>query len=424
MKKRIKILAANQFFQGSFIFTASNFIVSLLNYFFNFLAGRALGPTGYGEITAFFSYTIIFSVPFTIISMLIIQKIASKEIDPHGFARGLELWFNKKILSFWFLAIILIAFTPLLPKITNVSLTTAYAITITVILAPFCLFYSSVLQGLRMFLAFASIGVIAALIKLTGAILVTLRIDGLLTILFFLIISSVINLVASIFIFKKSIKINIVKINIEKRLIHAILNKYFFLTSISIFGITLLSNLDMVFVKKFLPPSQAGFLGAWTLFARIVFYLIGPLISLSFIFFSSKKNIDEQNRILVGSLIALFLISLVCYFFYAVFPLTLVNIIFGNKFSYIGQFLLLALFLGISYSIINLMNSYFLAKKNLLALILPVSLPIYILILFIFGTHLVNIMKIDVLFSSSIALIYLAAYFFQKKLNRSFIISA
>lgn len=424
MKNKIKLLVNNQFFQGSFIFTASNFIISVFNYFFNFLAGRALGPMGYGEIAAYFSYTAIFSLPFTIISMLVIQKIGSKDINPRGFARSLEIWFDKKIKSYWSLAIVLIVFVPFIPKLTNVTLATAIAITISVILSPFFVFYSSALQGLKMFLAFALISVVVALIKLSGAILVTLKIDGVLTILICLTISNIIYLAAAILTFKKSVKVNTVKSNIEKRLIHALLNKYFFLTSISILSITLLSNLDMIFVKKFLVSSQAGFLGAWILFSRIIFYLVGPLISLSFIFFSSKKNADGQNKILSGSFIVLAFVSLICYCFYSFFPSLLVNIVFGNKFQYISRFLILGLFFGIFYSIINLMNNYFLAKKNLLALILPVSLPVYIIILFIFRNNLVNIMKVDVIFSATVSVIYLFAYFLQKKFNRSFIISS
>ena len=75
MMKLLKKLWANEFFQGGFFLTSSSFTINVLNYFFNLLAARTLGPSGFGEITAFFSYNNIFSVPILVVTLVLIQKI-------------------------------------------------------------------------------------------------------------------------------------------------------------------------------------------------------------------------------------------------------------------------------------------------------------------------------------------------------------
>ncbi len=421
MKNRIKSFSNNLFIQGSFLFTVSNLIISLLNYFFNFLVGRALGPSGYGEITAFFSYTALFSIPFTIISTLIIQKIGSKETNHHAYVKSLELWFIKKIKKWWYLSLLLIILAPIMPRITNVSGVTGYLIIVVAILSPFSVFYSSALQGLKLFLISVVISIFTGFIKFTGALLVSLKIDGLLTVLLFLTISSIFNLVAVILSFRKYVKSIKAEAKIEKGIKEAV-DKYFFLTSISVFSITLLANFDIIFVKKFFLPGDAGFFAAWSLFAKIIFYLVGPFVSLSFIFFSSKKNTKQQDKILIGTLLALVIVGSICFAVYTFFPVV-VEIIFGNKFKYIIQYLPMAAIFGVFYSVINLFNNYFLAKKSLFTLILPLSFPIYICILFVSRGSLVKIINTDIFFGFAVSIIYLIAYIFQKKFNRSFIIS-
>lgn len=422
MKKKFHSIINNQFIQGSLLFTISNIFISLLNYFFNFLAGRSLGPTGYGEIVAFFSYTAIFSIPFTVISSLIIQKISSSNLDHLAFSKSLEFWFMGKLKKWWFISIIFLFIAPFLPKLTNLSPVTSFLIIFTVMLSLFSVFYSSALQGLRIFLLISIIGIITVFIKFLGALAISINFGGLSTILTFLVISSIFNLSAVFFSFKKFVRPRVVEYKIEKRIASAILNPYFFLTAISVISIILLTNFDIIFAKKFFVAKDAGLFAAWSLFAKIVFYLVGPLVTLSFIFFSNKKNIGEQERILAGTLLVLFFVGSACYIAYTFFPF-LVEVIFGNKFTYIIDFLPQAAIFGIFFSIINLFNNYFLAKKSLFTLILPLAFPVYIFLLFIFGKDFSGIIKIDVFFGLGISIIYLGAYLLQKMINRSIIIS-
>ena len=312
MKNKIRSLITHQFVKGSFIFTISNFIISLLNYFFNFLVGRTLGPSSYGEVTAFFSYITIFSIPFTIISTLIIQKISSTNLDHYAYSKSLEGWFITKIKKWWFLFIMFIFITPFIPKLTNISHITGYLIIASVIIAPFSIFYISALQGLKLFLIVAVINVITAFIKFLGSFLVSLHIDGLLTVMSFLMFSTVFNLIAVFFSFNKYVKPEKLDYKIGKRIRDAVFNRYFVLTTASIISIILLTNVDIIFSKKYFTATEAGFFAAWSLFAKIIYYLIGPFVTLTFIFFSSDKDSKDQDRILIGTLGVLTIVSFLC----------------------------------------------------------------------------------------------------------------
>ncbi len=249
MKNRIKSFSNNLFIQGSFLFTVSNLIISLLNYFFNFLVGRALGPSGYGEITAFFSYTALFSIPFTIISTLIIQKIGSKETNHYAYAKSLELWFIKKIKKWWYLSLLLIILAPIMPRITNVSGVTGYLIIVVAILSPFSVFYSSALQGLKLFLISVVISIFTGFIKFTGALLVSLKIDGLLTVLLFLTISSIFNLVAVILSFRKYVKSIKAEAKIEKGIKYFSMGRIMWFTNLE----TTKRHEELTLYKKYTP---------------------------------------------------------------------------------------------------------------------------------------------------------------------------
>ena len=193
----------NPFIQGGAILTIGNFFISFLNYIFNLFAGRLLGPQGYGEITALFSYTLIFSIPFSIFSNLIIQKIGSKENNQLLFVKMLHNWFFSKLKKWSFLIFFLILSAPFLPRLTNLSPFVSYSFIILIILYLFTVIYTSTLLALRFFLVFILISILGVLIKLSGILFVYFGIDGVNTIIFFTILSSLIPLLFIIYLSEK-----------------------------------------------------------------------------------------------------------------------------------------------------------------------------------------------------------------------------
>lgn len=412
MTKLLKKLWSNEFFQGGVFITTASILGNILNYFFNLLAGRALGPIGYGEITALFSYSTILSVPILVITMVIIQKLGAKGESRLAFAKSLEDWFLARLKKWWPLTFAVLVLTPFLPRITNLSTTAAYAFFPLIILSLISSFYGALVQGLRLFFWVALIGITSAALKLLGALLALIWGGSVTTIIVFLLVSTIFGTFAYHYIITKMIRPASIKTRtvITRRALSLLIDPQFSITFISLLAITVLNNADVIFVKKFFSPIEAGIYSSWSLFAKIVLYAIGPLTSVGYIFFTSRENETFHRKTLLISLTTLFLISIISYLSYTYLSAFIVNLFFGQKFNSVIPYLGYASIFGSLYTGITFVNNYFIAKKEKFALILPIMIPIYILFLFASGKNLLSVMRINIFFSTFVLGLYLIVF--------------
>jgi len=419
MKKKIIALSRNSFFQGGIFLTASGFIASFFNYVFNILVAQALGPNSYGEISALFSYLLVTSVPLNVVATIITQKISSHDEKSFIFAQALEKWFLSKLKRVMAFSVFLIVIIPFLPRLTNLSLISSVALVLLFITSVIGIFYSSALQALHLFLASSIISVAATLIKLFGGTLAWLKLGNFNIVILFLIISQIVSFFAGLVIYKKNV--NLVNLRskptflplIRKRLFQVFKSEQLIITAFSILAVTLLSNADIIIVKKFSSAFTAGIYSSWSLFAKIILYIVNPLVSLSLIFFSSKKNLHQQNNVLIISLILLVLTGIIGFFAYLFFPQLITHVIFGSRFNAVIPYITKAAIFGTFYTAIMLLNNYFLAKKSRAALILPLFIPFYLAGLFLVKSSIQNVMMLNIYFSVSIALIFLLAFLYN-----------
>jgi len=411
--KKISQLAKNKFIQGGLIFTVANFFVSLFNYLFNSLSAKALGPHGYGEITALFSYQIIFSVPLAVIGTIIIRRIGfagqSKWLVAYQFNR----WFWEKTKKWFFIILIISPLFIFLPRFTNLKpITTVLLVSIT-LLGFIGSYYGAVFQGLQLFLAISLLGILGATIKFSGAMIAYLKLGGLTTIFIFLFLSALAPIIIAAKIINQKFKDKIKKITgsyvLKKRILRVLNNKHILITALSLLSISFIGNIDIIYVKKFFSADQAGLYSAWILFAKIITYVVGPLNGLALIFFSDKENKGERRKIVYLILILLFLTSLTMYFLYYFFPQPLIAIILSAKFSYIQALLPQAAVFGFFLAIITFFNTFFIAKQRKESLLIAFSAPFYLLAIYFFASSFNNLIQINIIYSLIVALIYLGA---------------
>ncbi len=412
MNNTIKKFWNNELLKGGAIFTIASIFNNVLSYFFSILAARGLGPVGFGEITALFSYMTLFSVPMLVMSLVMIQKIASKgELSEH-FSLSLEEWFLAKIKKWWILIIPFVLISPYIPRITNLSAMSGYFLILLTALAVVGGFYIAMLQGLKLLIWFSAVNLLSTVLKLSGAIFVYVGIDGLLTIMIFLTLASLLTILIPHMAIRKNVipdKKHIVS-KLNKRLLEAVFNKHVMVTSLSIVAITILNNADIIFVKKFFSAYEAGIYSSWTLFAKIILYLTGPLTTVSYIFFARSTTEKHHKKVLTASFGLLLAVASVSFLFYRYSSLFVIQIFFGNKFNAVAPYLTSASIFGSVYATIVFINNYFLAKKNNFSLILTVFIPVYILLLFLIPKTLASIISLNIYFSLFIATLYLVAY--------------
>jgi O-antigen/teichoic acid export membrane protein len=414
MQELVKKLWSNDFLKGGFLLTLSSFILNIFNYFFNFLAGRILGPTGFGEITALFSYVYIVSVPLSVISLIIIEKISSTQFDKLSYALTLEDFFWQRIRKWWFLLLPLVAIIPFIHRVTNLAEVTSLILIPYILISFMNSFYGSAFQGLRLFFLILVMNLVGSVVKLAGPFAATLLPQKLDTVLMFIFISIIFPLILSIWVLRKKHKstpsTQVTKGTIEKRLVTIIFSKQVIITTLSILAITLFNNIDIIFVKKFFDPETAGIYSSWSLFAKIILYIVAPISGVSYIFFASNQTKKKENLALLGSLVILFLIGLASYLGYRYFGTFIITTFFGSKFSTVIPFLAQAGIYGSLYAGITFINNYFIAKKSMFGLILPIAIPFYFLGLFLTNHNLQNIFSLNIIFSAIVMAFYLLGW--------------
>lgn len=397
------------FYRSSFLMTIGSFAGNLLNYAFNFISARALGPAGYGEIVSLFSYLSILTIPVVIPSTIITQKISAHRADRAVYASTIEAWILKKYARWWWLFILFVILSPLTPYVTNLSLTTSIALVPLLLFSVVGAFYLAALQGLRRFQDFISIGLISTIIKLIGALLVFLGIFGFNSILIMLIASAVFSFYQGKKIFTRYTGMQDPKNHTvyTQRIAGVVANKQFVITALSLIAVMLFNNVDIMFVKKFYSAHDAGIYSAWSLFAKIIFYVIGPIIAVGFVFFADKTD-DNHVKTLKSSLMILMFISACGVSIYSFFPSLVVSIFFGTQFQAVQKHLPSAALFGMFYAAIFLINNYFIATNDKKSITLALTMPLYALGLFsLSGTNISHIIQYNMSYSLAMAIIYI-----------------
>ncbi len=412
MLKKAKKIWQNEFFRGSLFFTLASFLTNILNYFFNFIAGRSLGPQGYSEITTLFSYMSITAVPTAVFSTFLIQKISSSEDNRFVLAHSMEQLLWQKIRRWWFVPLLSLSIIPFIPKITNLSVSAGTVLIPLILLSFIATFYGATMQGLKLFFLYSFISFIATFLKLLGAILSTRIFYKFNVIMFFIFLSVVIPLIIVFFILRSTLrkKVGAKTLKIDRRIVSLLFNVQFLLILFSTLALTLFNNIDIIFVKKFFISTDAGIYSSWSIFAKIIFYALGPLISISFIFFSGTKNKKSQNVALNIALLFLIFVAIGSFIVYKNFAGLVISALFGNKFFAVAPYLSLASIFGSLYAAIAFLNGYFLAKNDKTSLILPLLLPVYFIFLWFGEKKLLYVMNLDIFFSAVVTIFYVAVY--------------
>lgn len=412
MQNLLKKVWSNEFSKGAVYIFISSYISNFLNYVFNILLGRSLGPTGYGEINALYSYISLISFPMGVLATIVIQKIGQAESQIKT-VYLLEEFFLRKLKTWIPLLLILLILTPFLSRITNLSMAASLSMIPLIYLSVLGSFYGSVLHGLRAFVLIASITIIAGILKTLGPVLTSLGVDGMTTILIFLFLSQGVGIPFAFYYIRRKIqasRIHKTEPKIDRRLITVFTSKAFLLTASSTIAVTIFGTFDIIIVKKFLSGELAGIYSSWSLFAKIIFYILGPIQSVIFVFFATKTQSVWQSRILIMTLITLLLVSMLSYIGYSFLPSFIVHFFFGSKFDAVIPLLQYASIFGFFYSVVAIINSYFLAKRSKFTLILTFSIIIYIILLLFIPKQLINIIWLNIVFSFAVSVIYIFAF--------------
>jgi O-antigen/teichoic acid export membrane protein len=380
--------------KGTLILTLSNFFVSFLNYISNSLSAKSLGPAGFGELSALFAYLNIFSIPITVLTTLVIVKLGNVGSERFEVARKIERWFWSQIFERKILIFLAVSTIIFIPSITNLSPESSITLYVLAALGIVTAFYFSILQGLHKFIAFSLLLVLISVGRYIGTYFSSINSGGILNIYAGLIIGYVI-----VFLLSKKITNNMLPKNNQKLTItisQFISRKSTLVTSISLLSLALLSNIDIMYVKKMFSAETAGIYSSWSLLAKIVGYFAAPIISASLLFFSAKETKQDHKKLIYILTSIIISVGSIVLIFYQSYTTQVLLLVFSSKFLGIAPFVPFAALFGMLITIITLINNYHVANNSSMALFIPIMIPIYILLMYILGDTIENVISINI----------------------------
>lgn len=360
----MKLNFLNPLVRGSAIVLIGSLAGSFLNYLFHFLVGRFLSPSEYGILMSLFSILYIVGIPGGILGTTA-TKFASQYKAREDFkAVTAALFWVSKIVSVLGLTLFCLAFLfrnqiagflkipdPRLPVLFFVFVALSFLGS-----APL-----GFLRGLSRFKAFSFISFLGPLLKvLLGAGLAFLGF-GVFGVTWGLITSNLLGLVACLVLLRKNLRFPFA----ESSFSQSDLLKYALPTAVILLALISFYNADVILVKHFFSPEEAGIYSSVVTMGRIIFFGLSSVALVMFPLASEKhENGGDPLKVLKNSLLLVVPGAVVGTLAYFLFPRLLVTVFFGSKYlsavPYLGTF---ALFMGL-YAVVDLVSQFFLSVRN------------------------------------------------------------
>ena len=361
------------FIKSSAIFTGASIFVNLLGYAFHVFAGRYLGPANYSDITTILAYATILTVPVTVLSVVVIKRVG-RHTNKSLYLRSLLAYFDSLSHSVPVLVAIYLTLSSL-GYLNHLSSSTILLMPIFVITFVFAQLYAVLLQAGKLFSPLSLTITLTGILKLAGALL-TPFFPFATPILLLLIISNL----SQIWLSRRYLLSHFpTSTGMVKEPLFSLRDPALRLTFVSILGLILLNNLDIVLAKQFLTASEAGVYGVWSLFGKAITFSFIPLASVALVFFADKESDHNPLHILYPSIIFLVICGTLAYFVFYLLSNFMVTTLMGAEFAALIPLLPRSAIFGTVCSLIYLINNYYLSQSSKLAY-LPAIITLIILV--------------------------------------------
>ncbi|OGG51402.1 hypothetical protein A2704_03475 [Candidatus Kaiserbacteria bacterium RIFCSPHIGHO2_01_FULL_54_36b] len=353
------------FFASSSIIFAGSFVVNLLNYIFTLLMSRLLSVEDFGEVAALLSLFIIISVPATALAMLMARESAHyKEQGDSGvrylFIR-MRAYSAAGAVGLWALFIFLVPFVSDYLRIPTLPI---YIFSAVAPLAILGALQSGTLQGLQKFFSVAKQGILSALVKLGGSVLLVWAGFSVAGVMGALVLASLASFIYGFFATRSHLR-GVAPESGQAFNISG-LATYFGGILLTTLLLALLSNVDVILAKHYLSADLAGQYGALSTVGKILIYGVGAFISvlLPLAAAAHARGEGAERDVLWLSLMSVAVVSFGAFIVFSLFPHLVVSLLFGARYvdiaAYLGTFTIAMACIALSSVFIN----YFVATRN------------------------------------------------------------
>jgi O-antigen/teichoic acid export membrane protein len=364
----LSLIRQNQFLKNSAIFWSASLGVAFVNYLYYPVLGRVMQPVDYGEVQTIISIFNQISVFFQVLGLIgvgIIIRYPDEEIRTK---------INNEIsrLAIAMSVLLLVAIAVLSPELKNFfhfqSISPFLGLSLSLLISVPLAFSNSYLQGHKRFWTLATSNFLASIGRIIFGVLFILAGFRSLGAVGGILCAQIIALAYSL---KKGKGIRHFVANnlhLRKPQFDLVRPELPFIITVFFTSLTtnLLLSLDILFVKHYFSPREAGFYTGISIIANIVYFVTGSLASVLMPSISPLLSNRENFAFLKRSMQLLVLCGGLTTVIFVAVPHLIVTILLGAKFAAYAPYLAglsIALF---ALSISNLLIYYHIGLRHYL----------------------------------------------------------
>lgn len=404
-------LIKNPLFSGGVVMILGSNAYNGLNYLFHLLIGRLLGPTSYGELASLISLSGFLGVIPATAGLVVIKYISAARSEDEKIM--LINWFRKKTLQLSVLIFIfLILLSPIIQsflRISNIFYIGAIAVSFLFYLSA--LLNRSILQGLLKFKELVVSILLENSLKLIGSIFLIFlgyRTGGVM-------LAIIVSAIFSFYITSYYLKVDSRnKLGIPSG-IQAMI-RYAFPVIIQSIALTSIYSSDLILVKHFLSPYNAGIYASLSTLGKIIFFGAAPIGAVMFPLVSRKQSEGSRyHREMIYSFLATLILSMFVLLIYWLFPQFAINILYGQSYLEAAPLLIwFGIFMTL-FTLSSLLVSFHLSLGNTKVVLLPaVAAIVQIIGIWFYHTSLFNVILVSI-WTATLLLGALLIYSMHKK---------
>lgn len=425
MRDRALLLGKRFFKQelvkGSAYIFIGTLLANIFNFLFNLFMSRNLRVVDYGILTSIISLIGLVVTPVVAVIPTIVNfagsHFAKKEYEE---VRIFFLMIIKPLILVGFIILFyFIVFTKTIGDFFRIKDQSLIVITgLIVFLGYIGIVNSGLLQAKLAFKFISFSNFISSLFKLiAGASLVLLGFK-LKAIMWVIFISSAIPFVISFiplkFLFKS-------QGHISNKIHFRELFSYGVPSSLAALGLASLISMDILLVKHFYDPLQAGIYAGLSLVGRVIFFFTAPIGTVMFPLVVQKhERRENHNNIFKLAIVLVFIPSIIISIFYFLFPDFVISFFIKNK-VYLSAASLLGIF-GVFitiYSLVSLFTYYFLSiNKTKVYIPVVFCAIVQALLITLYHNSFFEVVIISLIVSAGL-LIVLLFYYIKTIANRN-----
>ena len=415
MLERISQLTKSKLFRGSAVVFTANMAVNFLNYLYTVVMGRMLGPEKYGILVSLISVLTILFVPSLTLNTVIV-KFSSKfnALKDIQKLAGLFISITRFIaLSGAFVAFVIFVFSwPIAGFLKIDDNIPVVFLGILIFLSLLNSTSQGFIQGLLRFVLLSGLSVLQAALKLLLAVAFVFFGYGVSGALGALLLATLVAYILSLFSLRKLLFIDIKGVALETREVWLFTAPVF----LSMLGLNLINNLDIILVKRFFAPHEAGLYAALSQVGKIIFYVVTSVSLVMFPIVSGRNSVGRTyKRVFYSSLLMTFVgitAILVVYFF---FPEVVIGLIYGSDYLSIAPKLwLMGVFMSL-VSVAYLFINFFLAiHRNFIPAVIPVFSLLQAILIYKYHGSLSQVISVSI-FAVGFLLLLMSGYLIKSE---------